>query len=106
MFLFSNPHPHSVHQGMFLSRNTKGQESLFWPIMEEAGLLPIAKENRSPEILSPGFVWIWIMEDHLNLFFTAIMLFQPIIHRISEKYLEKNISSCTLNRKQQLNLIR
>ena len=53
MLLFSNPHPHSVHQGMFLSGNTRGQESLFWPIMERAGLLPIAKENRSPEIVSP-----------------------------------------------------
>ena len=51
MLLFSNPHPHSVHQGMFLSGNTRGQESLFWPIMERAGLLPIAKENRSPESL-------------------------------------------------------
>lgn len=33
MLLFSNPHPHSVHQGMFLSPNTRGRENLFWPVM-------------------------------------------------------------------------
>jgi hypothetical protein len=52
MLLFSNPHPHSVHQGMFLSPNPRGQESLFWPVMEDAGWLPIAKENRNPEKLA------------------------------------------------------
>lgn len=41
MLLFSNPHPHSVHQGMFLSPNTKGRESLFWSMMEGAGWLSI-----------------------------------------------------------------
>jgi hypothetical protein len=52
MLLFSNPHPHSVHQGMFLSPNTRGQENLFWPVMEDAGWLPIAKENRHPKQLA------------------------------------------------------
>jgi hypothetical protein len=52
MLLFSNPHPHSVHQGMFLSPNTKGRENLFWPVMEDAGWLPIPKENRKPEQLA------------------------------------------------------
>jgi hypothetical protein len=52
MLLFSNPHPYSVHQGMFLSPNTKGQENLFWPTMEAAGWLPIAKENRKPKQLA------------------------------------------------------
>ncbi len=51
MLLFSNPHPHSIHQGMFLSPNTKGRENLFWPVMQDAGWLPIAKENRHPEQL-------------------------------------------------------
>jgi hypothetical protein len=37
---------------MFLSRNTRGQESLFWLTMEEAGWLPIAKANRTPEQLA------------------------------------------------------
>jgi hypothetical protein len=52
MFLFSNPHPYSVHQGMFLSPNTKGRENLFWPVMADAGWLPIAEENRSPKQLA------------------------------------------------------
>jgi hypothetical protein len=52
MLLFSNPHPHSVRQGMFLSPNTRGQENLFWPVMEDAGWLPIAKEKRTPKQLA------------------------------------------------------
>ena len=52
MLLFSNPHPYSVHQGMFLSPNTRGQENLFWPVMEDAGWIPIPKENRTPEQLA------------------------------------------------------
>jgi hypothetical protein len=52
MLLFSNPHPHSVQQGMFLSPNTKRRENSFWPIMEDAGWLPIPKENRNPEQLA------------------------------------------------------
>lgn len=51
MLLFSNPHPHSVHQGMFLSPNTKGRESLFWSVMRDAGWLPIAERNRNPKEL-------------------------------------------------------
>ncbi|MCX6030504.1 MAG: hypothetical protein NT169_14555 [Chloroflexi bacterium] len=52
MLLFSNPHPHSVYQGMFLSPNTKGRENPFWPVMEEAGWLSIAEENRNPKQLA------------------------------------------------------
>ena len=52
MLLFSNPHPCSVHQGMFLSRNTIGRENLFWPTMEDAGWLPIPKEHRNPKQLA------------------------------------------------------
>ena len=52
MLLFSNPHPYSVHQGMFLSPSTKGRENPFWPTMEDAGWLPIPKENRNPKQLA------------------------------------------------------
>jgi hypothetical protein len=52
MLLFSNPHPCSIHQGMFLSPNTIGRENLFWPVMEDAGWLPIPKENRHPKQLA------------------------------------------------------
>ena len=52
MLLFSNPHPYSVIQGMFLSPNTKGRENPFWPTMEAAGWLPIPKEDRNPKELA------------------------------------------------------
>jgi hypothetical protein len=52
MLLCSNPHPHSVHQGMFLSPSTKGRENPFWPVMEAAGWLPIPKEDRNPKQLA------------------------------------------------------
>jgi hypothetical protein len=48
MLLFSNPHPHSVLQGMFLSPSTKGRENLFWPVMRCAGWLRIAERNCDP----------------------------------------------------------
>lgn len=51
MLLFSNPHPHSVHQGMFLSPNSKGRENLFWSVMEDAGWLSIVEENFNPKQL-------------------------------------------------------
>jgi hypothetical protein len=51
MLLFSNPHPLSIQKGMFLSPNSKGQESLFWPVMEEAGWIDIPKSQRIPEKL-------------------------------------------------------
>jgi hypothetical protein len=51
MLLFSNPHPYSVQQGMFLSPSSKGRENLFWPIMYDAGWLPIPQEDRTPEKL-------------------------------------------------------
>ncbi len=52
MLLFSNPHPYSVHQGMFLSPNSNGQENLFWPVMEGAGWLPIPAGDRNPKLLA------------------------------------------------------
>jgi hypothetical protein len=52
MLLFSNPHPYSVYQGMFLSPNTKGRENLFWSVMRDAGWLSIAEENRNPQQLA------------------------------------------------------
>ncbi len=51
LLLFSNPHPHSVQQGMFLSPSNRGQENLFWPVMEKAGWLPIPKDEPTPDNL-------------------------------------------------------
>ena len=52
MLLFSNPHPHSIHQGMFLSPNTRGRENPFWPVMSEGGWLLIEEGNRNPKPLA------------------------------------------------------
>ena len=45
MFLFSNPHPHSIRQGMFLSPNTQNIENPFWRFMEESGWFLVPKER-------------------------------------------------------------
>ena len=52
MLLFSNPHPHSIHQGMFLSPNTIGRENPFWSVMRDAGWLFITEENSDPKQLA------------------------------------------------------
>jgi len=52
MLLFSNPHPHSVLQGMFLSPSTKGRENLFWSAMSDAGWLFITEKYRDPKDLA------------------------------------------------------
>lgn len=37
LILLSNPHPHSVKQGMFLSPNRSGRENPFWHTLRECG---------------------------------------------------------------------
>ena len=48
MLLFSNPHPHSVHQGMLLSPNTRGRENPFWETMRKSGWINFREEKLSP----------------------------------------------------------
>jgi hypothetical protein len=45
MLLFSNPHPHSIQQGMFLSPNSRRRESLFWSAMRDADWIKNVSEN-------------------------------------------------------------
>jgi len=52
MLLFSNPHPYSVYQGMFLSPTTKGKESLFWSAMRDAGWIIINEAKPDPKQLA------------------------------------------------------
>jgi hypothetical protein len=52
MLLFSNPHPFSVYQGMFLSPNTRRKRSLFWSIMNDASLIKISGEHPEPHQLA------------------------------------------------------
>jgi len=56
MLLFSNPHPGSVKQGMFLSANIGNSESLFWVTMRDAGWFSIPKAKRNPEDLREMFL--------------------------------------------------
>jgi len=39
LILLSNPHPHSVKQGMILSPNRNGKENAFWETMRNSGFL-------------------------------------------------------------------
>jgi len=52
MLLFSNPHPYSVLQGMFLSPNTRGRENLFWSAMRDSGWVSITEINLNPKQLA------------------------------------------------------
>jgi hypothetical protein len=52
LLLFSNPHPHSIHQGMFLSPSIKGHESLFWSAMRDAGWIKLPERKYSPKQLA------------------------------------------------------
>jgi hypothetical protein len=52
LLLFSNPHPYSIQQGMFLSPNTKGRKNLFWTVMKNAGWISLGEQNPSLEQLA------------------------------------------------------
>jgi hypothetical protein len=52
LLLFSNPHPHSIQQGMFLSPTSQGQVNIFWPVMRDAGWITIAEEHPEPKRLA------------------------------------------------------
>jgi hypothetical protein len=58
LLLFSNPHPHSILQGMFLSPNKNKRENLFWPIMRNAGWFSIPEAKRNPEDLRDMFLQV------------------------------------------------
>jgi hypothetical protein len=51
LLLFSNPHPHSIRQGMFLSPTPKGVMNPFWRIMQDTGWLSIPNEAKDPKEL-------------------------------------------------------
>ncbi|MCL4559159.1 MAG: hypothetical protein M1281_00905 [Chloroflexi bacterium] len=49
MLLFSNPHPYSVYQGMFLSPDIRGREHPFWPLTRDAGWITISEPDPNPK---------------------------------------------------------
>ncbi len=48
MLLFSNPHPHSVHQEMLLSPNTRGKENPFWETIRNTDWLNLREKTLNP----------------------------------------------------------
>ena len=50
LILLSNPHPHSVKQGMFLSANRSGRENPFWGTLRESGYFNY-DESINPEVM-------------------------------------------------------
>lgn len=45
LLLFSNPHPHSIQYGMFLSPSVTGRQNLFWAGMLDAGWFKLPVNN-------------------------------------------------------------
>jgi len=58
LLLFSNPHPHSIQQGMFLSPSVKGRQSFFWTGMKDAGWFRLPEERSAPKRLAEIFLTI------------------------------------------------
>lgn len=56
MLLFSNPHPCSIQQGMFLSPDKNDRKSVFWPVMEEAGFFTLPEGGKDAQFLCETFV--------------------------------------------------
>lgn len=56
MLLFSNPHPDSIKQGMFLSPSRKNRENPFWPTMRDAGWFSTPEAKNNPEYLRNMFL--------------------------------------------------
>ncbi|OGP59753.1 MAG: hypothetical protein A2V67_03125 [Deltaproteobacteria bacterium RBG_13_61_14] len=56
MLIFSNPHPHSIRQGMFLSPNRRNLPNSFWQTMSEAGWFNIYASNLAPAQLRDIFL--------------------------------------------------
>jgi hypothetical protein len=56
LLLFSNPHPHSIQQGMFLSPSVTGGQNLFWTGMQDAGWFSLPEDGPAPKRLAEMFL--------------------------------------------------
>ncbi len=56
LLLFSNPHPHSLQWGMFLSPSITGRQNLFWKGMLDAGWFKLPEINPSAERMAEIFL--------------------------------------------------
>lgn len=68
LLLFSNPHPHSIQQGMFLSPSVNGKLSFFWTSLQDAGWFKLPEENFEPKRLAEVF-WNLEYESPFELLF-------------------------------------
>jgi len=74
LLLFSNPHPHSIHQGMFLSPAKNKKTHSFWKFMQQAGWFHIPNDNYAPMYLAELFTYSR-HESEFNLFFKCFYEF-------------------------------
>ena len=88
MLLFSNPHPHSIKQGMFLSANIKNRENLFWPTMRNAGGFQSQKQNVIRKIFETCSFGS-NTPDHSSCISIATMFFQHFTLTTSPEFSEK-----------------
>ena len=56
LLLFSNPHPHSIQYGMFLSPSVTGRQNLFWTGMLDAGWFSLPETKPGPKRLAEIFL--------------------------------------------------
>lgn len=56
LLLFSNPHPLSIQQGMFLAPGETGKWNDFWATMLDAGWFTLPKVNPGPQRLAEIFL--------------------------------------------------
>ena len=56
LLLFSNPHPHSIQYGMFLSPSVTGRQNLFWAGMLDAGWFELPVDNPDARRLAEIFL--------------------------------------------------
>lgn len=55
LILLSNPHPHSVKQGMFLSPNRSGRENPFWNTLRDSGYFQYSGKMEPDIMIKNGY---------------------------------------------------
>jgi hypothetical protein len=100
MLLFSNPHPYSVYQGMFLSPNTKSRENLIWSVLKDAGWINISGQKSTPEEHAKIFLnceYEGPFDLIFNCYYTFPTFFPEDIAKIfGKEYFKQNIVSESL----------
>lgn len=74
LFLFSNPHPDSVEQGMFLSPSANNKIHNFWTFMQKSGWFKIPNNDLTPNNLANVFTDN-TYDSEFNIFFKCFYEF-------------------------------